>query len=279
MHHDVTHLNNLHIEPDAQRPISPSTESPSVRDTEAAESAVLDTYESVYLELYFQIIQPQWLLFDHLECRSWFRRLIARDESITSFEERIIKLICATGALFCSSFKADCRHLSISKSLYRQAMETKPVDGPTNTLIRIKFLLVQVIYLLHQPDTEFCNNALRATSKACRGVLREVGWCLLIVFDRHTQTFIFEDRDEFSRETEKVVLSTCFTINEVVCSTWSLPKLAEDEALDKTVRIPSYQRFETLSLLTDFVGSIGVGRGSSSCTTKFNQVNCGRAHF
>ena len=198
-------------------------------------SVTFGASERVYLDLYFQIVQPQWPLFVRSQCEEWFDHLITYGSSGYEYQECIVKIICATGALFCSSFKSDCRHLAASNWLYQQAVKKCNVQTTSRSLTRLAILLVQTIYLLHHPDSDPVDGAPTTKAKTCREVLNQIGWRLRSVSNTHATTLYFEDEGNFAPGTVKMILMTCFTVNEVVYSSWNVSRSSDDEALDETV--------------------------------------------
>ncbi|CAH0018602.1 unnamed protein product [Clonostachys rhizophaga] len=180
--------------------------------------ALSGSSERTYLELYFQIINPQWPLFIQSDCQRWFDHQESYGSAEVSFQECFIQLICATGALFCSSFQPSCPHLAKSDALYQQALESQERYTSPNSLARLISMLVQIIYLLHQPDSDVLSDTLATTAKTCRKVLKQIGWRLRSVSDTHATSLQFEDSQYFSTDTTRMVLMTCFTINEVLWS-------------------------------------------------------------
>ncbi|KAJ4132409.1 hypothetical protein NW754_015225 [Fusarium falciforme] len=191
--------------------------------------------ERTYLELYFQIINPQWPLFVQSECQLWFDHQESHGAAEVGFQECLVKLICATGALFCSSFRPGCPHLAASDALYRQGLEAQEAHTSPSSLARLMAMLVQIVYLLHQPEPDVSSDTLATTARACREVLKQIGWRLRSVSDTHATSLQFDDSQHFSGDTARMVLMTCFTINEVVYSSWNIARSTEDEALDETL--------------------------------------------
>ncbi|KAJ6061199.1 hypothetical protein N7499_003453 [Penicillium canescens] len=191
--------------------------------------------ERVYLSLYFQMIQPQWPLLNQSQCQAWFARLETHGRCEFGYQTPIIFMICAVGALFCSSFARNCPHLAGSIFLSQQSIADQADRSSPRSIARLLIQLLRVIYLLHQPDSETINDGFTTTAKDCRELLKDVGWRLLNISDENTVSLQSEAGEDFNKDTLDAIITTAFTINEVVCSVWSIPGSGEDGRLDQTL--------------------------------------------
>lgn len=188
--------------------------------------------ERVYFDLYFQIIQPQWPLLEVMQCLEWFEQWFSGYGAGSELQQSIIKLICATGALFCTSFNPHCQHLETSKSLHTAALSLGGAKDTQNSLLRLQFLLSQVIYQLHYPDLQVVDGSARSTAESCREVLEESSFVLMSL---PKEEFSLLGPFETINHNTRNILTLYFTINEVVHSSWDLGTSDALKNLDKAV--------------------------------------------
>lgn len=202
-----------------------------IEDVESGSHVLLAS--ELYFKLYFKHVHPEWCFLDRNILQGWFRAW-KRDKILRDrYRAFFLRLVCATGALFCSSGDDNCTHLLRSKRLYQQATQ---IDAPyafsLNSIICTQASLLIITHFLHSPWLDSHDETLVAATAYCEKVLGEAeAWKNTSLANMKSALGGYDPELSTSEDLKRIVFTTCYTINEIVSTTWNRYRATATDSL------------------------------------------------